>query len=123
MATLREATFYPSLTNPNAVAVADLNRDGKLDVVAAKFGANPGVAVLLGDGSGALGTSTTLAQSWNTGCLGLADFNRDVILDIAASNVGFDLRGSPRCSAWATARSAPATTTSSSPAWTSTSAT
>jgi hypothetical protein len=92
---LRDAAFYPTLNNPGHVAVGDLNRDGKPDVVTGAFGTNPGVAVLLGNGNGTLGTSTTLAQSWTVNQVGLADFNRDGILDIAACNTGI---GAPRVS-------------------------
>ncbi|HEU4334752.1 MAG TPA: FG-GAP-like repeat-containing protein, partial [Candidatus Eisenbacteria bacterium] len=92
---LRDATFYPTVASPWSVAVGDLNRDGRPDVVTAAFGTNPGVAVHLGTGLGALGGSAILAQSWNSGRVGLADFNRDGILDIAAANSGF---GAPRVS-------------------------
>lgn len=92
---LRNAIYYPTLTNPGTLAVGDLNRDGAPDVVTGSFGSNPGVAVMLGNGGGTLGASTTLAQSWNSHRVRLADFNRDGILDIAASNHGY---GAPRVS-------------------------
>ncbi len=92
---LLEASFYTTVNNPNSVAVGDLNRDGKPDVVVGSWATGPGVAVSLGLGDGTLGASTTLAQSWNTFRVALADFNRDGILDIAASNPGI---GAPRVS-------------------------
>lgn len=87
----QDAAIYATLTNPRTVAIGDVNRDGKPDVVSGSPVESPGVAVRLGTGFGVLGASTPLAQSWNTGHLELADFNRDGRLDIAASNTGFGL--------------------------------
>lgn len=84
--TLRQATFYPGI-NTAFVAVGDVNRDGKPDVVTGTNGANPGIAVLLGNGNGGLGASTTLTQSRYGHKVSLADFNRDGILDIAALDI------------------------------------
>jgi hypothetical protein len=71
--------------NPNAVAVADLNRDGIPDVVVSNFGSNT-VSVLLGNGDGTF----QAAQNFNTGsgpdAVTAGDFNGDGIPDLAVAN-------------------------------------
>jgi hypothetical protein len=86
LATLRPVTRFSGLT-PGFVAVGDVNRDGKPDVVTGNYSTSPGIGVLLGNGSGGLGASTALSQSRYGGKIALADFNRDGILDIAALDV------------------------------------
>ena len=49
----------PVLNNPSAVAGADLDGDGDIDLVAAKQGTNE-LAVLLGDGRGAFAVTQNL---------------------------------------------------------------
>lgn len=84
--TMNAMTAYPTLSAPTSVALGDVNRDGKLDAVASAVGSSPGVAVMLGDGRGGLGASTTLAQSFFARHVDLADLNRDGKLDIVATN-------------------------------------
>jgi hypothetical protein len=71
--------------NPNAVAVADFNRDGVPDLVVSNFGSNT-VSVLLGNGDG----SFQAAQNFNSGsgpdAVAVDDFNRDGIPDLAVAN-------------------------------------
>src|SRR5205814_908864 len=71
-------------SNTNAVAVADLNGDGKQDLVTA----NGTVGVFKGLGDGSFAAQTTFAVG--TGPLGVvvADFNLDGKLDIATANSG-----------------------------------
>ncbi|HET9940705.1 MAG TPA: FG-GAP-like repeat-containing protein [Candidatus Eisenbacteria bacterium] len=85
-ASLHDAVFKTTLSNPKDVAVGDLDRDGKLDVVTGTEGANPGVAVHRGGGGGTIGSPTTLAQSWYGTRVRLADLNRDGILDIVGAS-------------------------------------
>lgn len=85
---LRQATLYPTVTGPSSVALGDVNRDGRLDVVVGAQNTDPGVALFLGTSTGALGTNTTLPQSGNAGTVKLADLNRDGILDLVTSRAG-----------------------------------
>jgi uncharacterized repeat protein (TIGR01451 family) len=68
-----------------SVAIADLNGDGKPDLVTANVRANS-VSVLLGDGTGNFGTKTDFATGRNPGSVTIGDFNRDGKLDIATAN-------------------------------------
>jgi hypothetical protein len=90
---------------PTSVALADLNRDGKLDIVTShrtnSFSADPrlsGVSELLGNGDGSFRgpvqfpTSTDSSGAQSTLQVVVGDFNGDGIPDLAArvsvSNVG-----------------------------------
>jgi hypothetical protein len=97
-----DGTFQPAVSynsggyQANQIAVADLNGDGKLDVVVANSCATGmdcnnaptgSVAVLLGNGDGTFGT----AKIFRTGAqvsryLALGDFNRDGKLDVAVAD-------------------------------------
>jgi hypothetical protein len=70
------------------VTTADVNRDGKLDLILADD--NGGVAVLLGNGSGGFGAATTYAAGPNPVSVTTADVNRDGKLDliVADNNAG-----------------------------------
>ena len=70
---------------PRSVAVADLNRDGDLDLaVANQF--SDDVSVLLGDGGGGFAALTDLAVGDEPASVTTGDFNRDGIVDLAAAN-------------------------------------
>ena len=73
-------------SNAWAVRLADLNRDGKADAVAA---AATGVSVLLGDGRGAFVRvpGSPFATGKGTWKLAVADVNSDGKLDVATSNL------------------------------------
>jgi hypothetical protein len=79
---------YATGGGPENVAIADLNNDGNLDLVAANVGGT--VAVLLGNGDGTFGPLQTYAGGTNlSGAhLAVADFNGDGFLDIAAADEG-----------------------------------
>ena len=61
---------------PEAVAVGDLNGDGKLDVVVADAGTN-NVSVFLGNGDGTLQSAQTFAAGSQPMSVAIADVNRD----------------------------------------------
>jgi hypothetical protein len=75
-----------------AVATRDVNRDGKIDIVAAidQPTVGPAVAVLLGNGNGTFQTARTFAIDFgpfdlSPSSLKLGDFNGDGKMDIAVS--------------------------------------
>ncbi|MFO0579726.1 MAG: VCBS repeat-containing protein [Polyangia bacterium] len=59
----RSLTTFGSLGPPQGLALADLNADGKLDVVAAQDELSASLIVMLGNGTGGLGAPTALAAS------------------------------------------------------------
>ena len=72
-----------------ALAVADVNGDGKLDLVAATGGTTAGVSVLLGIGDGTFAspvTYTSTLLSLYATSIAVADFNGDGKLDLALTN-------------------------------------
>jgi hypothetical protein len=74
-------------SSPSSVAVADFNRDGKLDLVVAVVGPN-NVSILLGNGDG---TFTEAANSpvhvgLTPYSIAVADFNADGIPDLVTAN-------------------------------------
>jgi hypothetical protein len=88
---------FPS-SNASVLAVADVNLDGKLDLILGVSGTQPAIAVMLGNGDGtfqpAIVTQVPLiGPNWSglAGC-GVADFNGDGAPDLVvtdASNNGF----------------------------------
>lgn len=70
-------------TQPYSIVSADLNGDGKLDLVTANAGGDS-VSILLGDGKGGFATHVDYAVAANTQGVTAADFNGDGKLDLAA---------------------------------------
>jgi len=93
-----DGTFRPPLdfgfvpgSSPRAVAVKDVNSDGRLDLITANSGNN--VSVLLGNGNGTFQApqSFTIGTGTNTvtpTALAVADVNSDGRLDIITVNIG-----------------------------------
>jgi len=82
-----DATFQPAVSyqvsgEPLALAAADFNNDGKLDVASAN---RPGVSVLLGNGDGTFQAAINTATAYIVEDLVVADFNQDGNLDLATT--------------------------------------
>ncbi len=79
--TFADAKSYAASGDPYFVGVADINKDGALDVVVGNLVTTPGISVLLGDGTGLLGppkdTSTIAPYS-----LVMLDANGDGKADV-----------------------------------------
>jgi hypothetical protein len=73
-----------------ALAVGDVNGDGKLDIVTANGGSNS-VSVLLGNGDGTFGTAQVYAIGGPADSIALGDFNRDRKLDIVTTGTELDV--------------------------------
>ncbi len=79
-------------TRPIQVAVADLNKDGKLDLVTANGGAaaqsdgQNTISVLTGIGGGSFNTRRAYEAGRGASSLVIADVNRDKKLDIVVTN-------------------------------------
>jgi hypothetical protein len=77
--------FSTGGVEPTGVAVADMNNDGKLDVVVTNFLSN-NVAVLLGSGNGTLQAPRAFAVGANPGAVAVGDFNADGKPDVVVAN-------------------------------------
>lgn len=88
--------YSPGANGPNSVAIADLNGDGKLDIVAADWCINNtvpcpsgAVTVLLGNGDGTFGAPTTYSSGGVYGTdVAIGDLNGDGWPDIVVVNCG-----------------------------------
>jgi FG-GAP-like repeat/FG-GAP repeat len=87
--TFKSPANYSVSGNVQALAAADLNADGKLDLVVPTGGSSAAVSVLLGNGDGTLGNpivyTSNLLSIYSTS-IAVADFNGDGKLDVALTN-------------------------------------
>jgi len=85
--TFRSGVNSTAALNPAAIATADFNKDGNLDLaVVNNIGS---VSILLGNGDGTFQTHVDYGTgSFPWGTLGIADFNGQGNLDLAVANVG-----------------------------------
>jgi hypothetical protein len=83
--TFRSPVFYTTGKNPTAVAVSDLNGDGKPDLVVTDV-TSGNVSVLLNDGTGAFAAPVQFATGSYPNSLAIADINRDGHNDIVVTN-------------------------------------
>src|SRR5688500_11092954 len=74
--------------DPQGIAAADFNEDGKLDVAVTSFGGGT-VSVLLGNGDGTFTLSSTFDASANASGVTAVDLNEDGNVDLVA--VGSDV--------------------------------
>jgi hypothetical protein len=92
-------------TGDNAVALGDVNGDGKLDVVTAN-GTSNSVSVFAGNGDGTFNTTT--AQTYAVGgaayAIALGDFNHDGKLDIATTGAQMNVLLNNAAGAFGTAQ-------------------
>jgi hypothetical protein len=79
------ARHFPAGLGPSALAVADLNGDGKLDIVAAD-GRGYSVRVFVGNGRGGFARTGPWATGAGPGSIAVADFDLDGMLDVATGN-------------------------------------
>ena len=80
---------YPVASGPRALVVADLDRDGHLDVA---VGASSAIYVLRGSGSGSLDAPTTVQATGFVYGLVAADLSQDGSMDLAAAVASSALR-------------------------------
>ncbi|WP_419952931.1 beta strand repeat-containing protein [Methylobacterium sp.] len=73
-------------SDPMSVAVADVNEDGKLDILTANIGSST-VSVRLGDGAGGFSGATDVAVGFAPIGMTVADVNGDGKLDILTANM------------------------------------
>jgi uncharacterized protein (DUF2141 family) len=81
-------------SQPHSIAVADVNGDGKLDLLTANYN-NSTAGVLLGTGTGTFGTVTTFSTGANSGphSIAVADVNGDGKLDLLTANYDTNTTG------------------------------
>lgn len=85
---LFQAMFkYPAGAQPFALAAADLNGDGRQDIITANQNANT-VSVLLGRSQGGFAGHKEYPVGGSPTAIATADFNGDGILDLAVANQG-----------------------------------
>ena len=77
---------YTVGTAPQAIAVADFNSDGLLDIAVANAG-SANVTLLLGNTSGTFTQGATLAAGTGPQSIAAADYNHDGIPDLAVANL------------------------------------
>ncbi len=84
---------YPAGNSPNAVAVADFNGDGKLDIAVADYGNpstgdNGGVSILLGNGDGTFQPAISVNAGKNPIWIAVGEFNGNGRKDLVVSDFG-----------------------------------
>src|SRR5205823_3060431 len=82
----QSAVDYPVGTAPQAVASADFNGDGKMDLAIANngngSGDDGGISILLGNGDGTFQATNNFTVGNNPSAIAASDFNRDGRTDL-----------------------------------------
>jgi hypothetical protein len=81
------ATNFAAGTNPNSVAVGDVNGDGVSDLAVANAG-SANVSILLGTGAGAFGTATNFPVGLVPRSVVIGNLNAGTSADLAVANSG-----------------------------------
>jgi hypothetical protein len=81
--TFNNAPLVPVGVFPSAIAVGDLNRDGKLDMVVANVN-DSSLSILIGNGNGTFKPQTGVALDGRPVAVAVGDFNNDGIPDVVA---------------------------------------
>jgi hypothetical protein len=83
--TFGAASTFGAHSQPESVAIGDLNRDGAPDLAVANFTSND-VSVLLGVGDGTFATKVDYGAHTHPLGIAIGDLNRDGTLDLAVAN-------------------------------------
>jgi hypothetical protein len=74
-------------SGPTAVALGDVNNDGKIDIVTANSGSNS-VSLLQGNGNGTFGTARSFRAHTRPSDVAIFDMNLDGAQDLVVTNAG-----------------------------------
>ena len=79
------AVNYAVGSTPEAIAIADFNKDGRPDLAVANFGGN-NVSILIGNGDGTFRSTTAFHTGSRPLSVIAADFNHDGNMDLALAD-------------------------------------
>ncbi|MCX7072255.1 MAG: FG-GAP-like repeat-containing protein [Gammaproteobacteria bacterium] len=82
---LRTPGSFPVGSFPSAVAIGDLNGDGKADLAVTNSNSSGSISILLGDGSGSFGAASNIPVGRFPSSLAIGDFNGDGKADLAVA--------------------------------------
>ncbi|HTQ54604.1 MAG TPA: FG-GAP-like repeat-containing protein [Bryobacteraceae bacterium] len=80
-----DTTVFPAGANPSALAAADLNGDGKLDLAVTNLAANT-VSVWMGNGDGTFAPSVDYPAGTQPQAVAIGDLNHDGIPDLVVAD-------------------------------------